>query len=123
MAKSLESGIHIKVMDWVRENENVYEQLKVIFHTPNSFFGTNFGVVAWLKKLGMRKGVYDLIIPISKGGYSSLWIEIKKEKSKLTIEQKFFQETINKYSDCPTKFLVFYEAEGCINAIKEYLEI
>ena len=123
MAKSLESHIQIAVMDWVRDNEDVHEQLKVIYHTPNSFFGTGYGVIVWLKQLGMRKGVYDIIVPIAKNGYSSLWIEIKKEKSKLTIEQKMFQELINKYSDTPTKFEVFTDADSCINSIKDYLSI
>jgi len=123
MAKSLEGQIQIQVMDWVRNNEEAYEQLKVIYHTPNSFFGTGFGVIQWLKKLGMRKGVHDIIIPIAKNGYSSYWIEIKKEKSKLTIEQKMFQELINKYSDTPTKFEVFTDADSCIDSIKDYLSI
>ena len=124
MAKSLEGHIQVEVMDWIRSNEEKHEQLKVIFHTPNSFFGTGFGVVMWLKKLGMRKGVYDIIVPISKDGYSCLWIEIKKnQKSKLTTEQKMFQEIINKYSDTPTKFEVFYDAESCINCIQNYLTL
>jgi hypothetical protein len=123
MAKSLEGQIQIEVMDWVRNNEETYEQLKVIFHTPNSFFGTGYAIIMWLKKLGMRKGVYDIIVPISKKGYSSLWIEIKKGKGKLTPEQKMFSELITQYSDNPTKFEVFYDADSCINSIKDYLSI
>lgn len=123
MAKSLEGQIQTEVMDWVRKHEETHEELKVIFHTPNSFFGTGFGIIQWLKKLGMRKGVYDLIIPLSKQGYSAMWIEIKKEKGKLTTEQKMFQALINKYSDCPTKFEVFYDANICIEAIKDYLSL
>jgi predicted double-glycine peptidase len=123
MAKSLEGQIQTQVMDWVRNNEENHEQLKVIFHTPNSFFGTGFGVIQWLKKLGMRKGVYDIIVPISKQGYSALWIEIKKEKGKLTTEQKMFQELINKYSDTSTKFEIFTDANQCIKCIQDYLSI
>jgi hypothetical protein len=123
MAKSLEGQIQIAIMDWVRANEEEHPVLKVVYHTPNSFFGTGFGVVIWLKKLGMRKGVYDIIVPISKQGYSSLWIEIKKGKGKLTPEQKMFSELINLYSDNPTKFEVFYDADSCINSIKDYLSL
>lgn len=123
MAKSLEGSIQVEIFNWIRENEEEYPALKVAYHTPNSFFGTGFGVIMWLKKLGMRKGVYDIIIPISKKGYSSLWIEIKKGKGKLTPEQIMFKEIINQYSDYPTKFEVFYDAESCINSIKEFLDI
>jgi hypothetical protein len=121
--KSKESSEQIKIFEWIKQNEEAYPVLKTIFHTPNSFFGTNFGIVMWLKKLGMRKGVYDIIVPIAKNGYSSLWIEMKKEKGKLTSEQKMFSELINTYSDSPTKFEVFYDADSCILSIKEYLQI
>jgi hypothetical protein len=123
MAKSLEGQIQIAIMDWVRANEEEHPVLKVVYHTPNSFFGTGYGVIMWLKKLGMRKGVYDIIVPISKQGYSSLWIEIKKGKGKLTPEQKMFSELINLYSDNPTKFEVFTDADSCINSIKDYLSL
>ena len=123
MAKSLEGQIQVGVMEWIRANEEEHPVLKVAFHTPNSFFGTNFAVVMWLKKLGMRKGVYDIIIPISKNGYSSLWIEIKKGKGKLTPEQKMFSELINKYSDIPTKFEIYYDSQSCIESIKDYLSL
>ena len=123
MAKSLEGQIQVAVFDWIKENEENFPVLKVIFHTPNSFFGTSFGVIMWLKKLGMRKGVYDIIVPIAKNGYSSLWIEIKNVKGKLTPEQKMFSELINTYSDNPTKFEVFFDADSCIKSIKEYLQI
>lgn len=123
MTKQKESLHQIEIFLWIKEHEEEYPVLKTIFHTPNSFFGTNFGVIQWLKKLGMRKGVYDIIIPIAKQGYAAYWIEIKKEKSKLTTEQKQFQELINKYSDTPTKFEIFYDSESCLKSIKEYLQI
>lgn len=123
MSKSKESEEHIKVFDWIRENEEKFPVLKTIFHTPNSFFGTNFGVINWLKKLGMRKGIYDIIIPISTSEFSSYWIEFKAEKKKLTNEQKELQILINQYSNLPTKFEVFYDSETCINSIKDYLTI
>jgi hypothetical protein len=89
----------------------------------HSFFGTGYGVIIWLKKLGMSKGVYDIIVPIAKKGYSSFWIEMKKEKGKLSSEQKMFSELINLYSDFPTKFEICYSSDNCIKLIKEYLDI
>ena len=123
MTKSKESSEQIKIFLWIKENEEVYPVLKTIFHTPNSFFGTGFAIIMWLKKLGMRKGVYDIIVPIAKKGYSSLWIEMKKEKGKLSSEQKMFSELINLYSDFPTKFEICYNSDNCIKLIKEYLDI
>jgi hypothetical protein len=121
--KSKESSEHIRVFDWIRENEEEYPVLKTIFHCPSSFFGTNFAVINWLKKLGFRRGIYDLIIPVTKCGYNAYWIEFKAEKKKLSKDQVAIKDLINLYSDIPTKFEVFYDADSCIISIKEYLQI
>jgi hypothetical protein len=118
-----ESTIQINVFLWIKNNENSYDVLKTIYHTPNSFFGTNFGVIQHLRKMGMRKGIYDLIIPISTEKYSSLWIEIKAKKGKLSDEQKTIAELINKHSTLPTKFITAYDEETAIKAIKDYLQL
>ena len=123
MAKTPESIEHTKVFDWIQKNEEMYPVLKTIFHCPSSFFGTNFGVIVWLKKLGFRRGIYDLIIPIAKCGYSGYWIEFKAEKKKLSKDQLAIKDLITQYSDNPTKFEVFYDAESCINSIKDYLTL
>ncbi len=123
MAKTQESVEHIKVFDWIKSNEEEYPVLKTIFHCPSSFFGTNFGVIVWLKKLGFRRGIYDLIIPIAKSGYSAYWIEFKAEKKKLSKDQVAIKDLITHHSDYPTKFEVFYDAESCISSIKQYLTL
>jgi hypothetical protein len=121
--KSKESIEHIKVFDWIKLNEEEYPVLKTIFHCPSSFFGTNFGIIMWLKKLGFRRGIYDLIVPVAKLGYNAYWIEFKAEKKKLSKDQQSIKDLINLYSDSPTKFEVFYDADSCIFSIKEYLQI
>ena len=123
MAKTQESIEHIKVFDWIKLNEEEFPVLKTIFHCPSSFFGTNFSVIMWLKKLGFRRGIYDLIIPIAKHKYSGYWIEFKAEKKKLSKDQVAIKDLITQYSDNPTKFEVFYDADSCIKSIKDYLSI
>lgn len=123
MPKSKESIEHIKVVEWIKANEGDYPELSTIYHVPNSFFGTGFGVIQWLKKLGMRKGIYDLIIPISKHNYCSYWIEFKAPGKKLTPDQKQIPHLINTYSDLPVKYEIFYDADSCIQSIKEYLTL
>ena len=123
MAKTPESIEHMKVFSWIQDNEQLYPVLKTIYHCPSSFFGTNFGVIMWLKKLGFRRGIYDLIIPIAKQGYSGYWIEFKAEKKKLSKDQVIIKDLINEYSDYPTKFEFFYDAESCIDSIKDYLSL
>lgn len=120
---SPEATIQIEIFNWIREQEPKHPVLKTIFHTPNSFFGTNFGVITHLKKMGMRKGVYDIIVPVSKGNYAGLWIEVKKPKGKLSLEQLQYIDLINNHSDHPTLFKTTFDAEEGIQIIKSYLKI
>ena len=120
---SPEATIQIDIFNWIREHELKHPVLRTIFHTPNSFFGTNFGVITHLKKMGMRKGVYDIIVPVSKGNYAGLWIEVKKPKGKLSLEQLQYIDLINNNSDHPTLFKTTYDAGEGIQIIKDYLKI
>lgn len=123
MSKTEESKIQIEVFDWIRANVSSYPALKVIHHYPSSFFGVNYGVVMWLKKLGWIKGIPDIFIPIARNEYAGLYIEMKTAKGKLSPEQKEFFETINLYSDTPYKTEVCRRSDEAIRTIKEYLEI
>ena len=74
-----ETDIQIGIVNWIRENEEQYPELKTIYHIPNSFFGTSYGVINWLKKLGLKKGVWDLCIPLDNEVYSCAYLEIKSK--------------------------------------------
>ena len=123
MSKTEESKIQIEVFDWIRGNTASYPALKLIHHYPSSFFGVNYGVVVWLKKLGWIKGVPGIFIPIARGGFSGLYIEMKTAKGKLSPEQKEFFEMINFYSDIPYKTETCRRSDEAIRSIKNYLEI
>lgn len=123
MSKTEESKIQIEVFDWIRENKESYPALKVIHHYPSSFFGVNYGVVMWLKKLGWIKGIPDIFIPISRNEFAGLYIEMKTAKGKLSPEQKEFFDLINLYSDTPYKTEVCRRSDEAIRSIKAYLEI
>ena len=49
-----------------------------------------FGGIRWLQLLVVRKGVWDLHLPLDNGINSSLWIEMKGPVGKLTKEQVRF---------------------------------
>ena len=118
-----EATTQIQIFNWIREHQEEFPILQTIFHTPNSFFGTNFGMIKHLKNMGMKKGIYDIIVPISKNQYASLWIEIKAEKGKLSKEQKDIATLINQHSDLPILFKTSSSTEESINIIKTYLHL
>ncbi|HEC1649717.1 VRR-NUC domain-containing protein [Yersinia enterocolitica] len=67
------------------------------------------------KRLGLRKGVPDLFLALPRGGYAGLWIEMKSEKGKASVEQN---QWIAKLCD------VGYQVEICFcyDSAKEMIE-
>ena len=66
-----------------------YPALKLLFHIPNG--GTRNKVEAGhLKAQGVKAGVPDLFLPVARGRYHGLWIEMKKEGGKLSEAQNIW---------------------------------
>ena len=116
-----ETDIQIGIVDWIKKNEDDIEVLKCIYHTPNSFFGSGFGVIKWLQKLGLKSGVYDLCIPIDNGVYPFCYIEIKSEKGKLSKEQKMFKDIVMRNSSRMPLFVEIRNIDEGIVFIQRYL--
>lgn len=72
--------------------ENRYPELKLLHHCPNG--GKRDRVsAAVLKRQGVKAGVPDLHLPVPKGQYASLYIEMKYGDGRLQKEQKDFFKT------------------------------
>ena len=69
---------------------------------------------------GMNSGVPDICIPISRGGYHSLYIELKHGKNKPTPNQKCWLEMLNEHGN---RAIVCHEFEGARAAILDYLAL
>lgn len=71
---------------WASLNENKWPKLKWLYHCPN---GGSRNIIegAKLKLMGVRRGVPDLHLPCRSKGYIGLWIELKIDSGKLSIEQ------------------------------------
>jgi len=60
-----------------------------VIHIPNE--GKRSIVGGFLaKKEGLRPGVSDLLIPIARGGYIGMWIELKSKSGKVSDVQRSF---------------------------------
>ena len=59
----------------------------VLIHIPNERKASRQRL-AILQGLGVRAGVSDLFLPLARGGYFGLWLELKKIGAKPTAEQK-----------------------------------
>ena len=60
----------------------------------------------------------DLELPVARGAYTGLHIELKHGKNTISPEQKRWLRTLKKMGRCA---VVCYEAEAAIKTIQEYL--
>ncbi len=89
---------------------------KVIIHIPNEGKRSpRYGKL--LKDMGMRKGVFDLLITMGRHDYIGAWIELKSKHGKLTEEQMVFQNDMRAQNYFTA---VCYSIEEAIQTIEWY---
>ena len=84
-----EAAEQIKLFRWVDlVSKNYYPELRLLYHIPNGGSRNELEAVN-LKKQGVRAGVPDLCLPVARGRYHGLYIELKRQKGgKLSEDQK-----------------------------------
>lgn len=82
-----EDGQQLALLCWCALNATKYPELKWLYHIPNG--GSRHKAEAGkLKGMGVKSGVPDLCLPIKRGAYSGLYVELKKLKGgKVSDEQ------------------------------------
>lgn len=71
-----------------------HPELKLLYHIPNERkCSPQQGML--LKKAGVKPGVPDLCLPVSRGRYHGLYIELKDSTGTPTMEQRWWVEQIN----------------------------
>lgn len=88
-----------------------------LFHIPNGG-KRNVAEAAHLKRQGVRAGVPDLFLPIPKGAYHGLFIELKTGKNKATEKQIEWLKRLNNNGYLSR---ICYGADAAIELIKLYL--
>jgi len=79
-ASGSEDGHQMAIMLWCRLNYDKYPELKWLTHIPNGG-SRNKAEAAKLKAMGVSPGFPDLFLPIKRGRYSGLFIELKRPNS------------------------------------------
>lgn len=91
------------LLRWAEFMSGKFPELKRLFHIPNGG-SRNKLEAANLKKQGVKAGVPDLCLPVARGGYHSLYIELKAKNNKPTKDQKewlsFLDEQGHKTAVC-----------------------
>lgn len=117
-ANGSEDGAQSALFCWAAINVNVYPDLKWLFAIPNGGFRDKI-TASKLKATGVKSGVLDICLPIKRGIYSGLFIEMKRGKNKPSAEQKEWIDFL------PTQgfgVIVCYSWESARDIIISYLE-
>ena len=81
-----EHQIQTCVMQWAEGQLARHPELKLLYAIPNGGARNNI-TGALLKAEGVKPGVPDLCLPIARGGYHGLYIEMKRATGKPTKAQ------------------------------------
>lgn len=92
--------------------------LQWMFAIPNGGH-RHVRVAMKMKAEGVKAGVWDIFLPIPKGKYHGLFIEMKWGKNKLTDSQKEFGQFVERQG-YQTK--VAYDWEMALSYLIEYME-
>lgn len=79
--RHLESALQIQLFHWANMMRQSLPELQLMFHIPNGGARTKIEG-ARLKREGVKAGVPDIFLPVARGKYHGLFIELKTGKGK-----------------------------------------
>lgn len=79
---------------WAEFKALEFPELSLLYHIPNGG-KRNAKEAANLKRQGVKAGVPDLCLPVARGKYHGLYIELKAGKNKPTDKQNEWVQKLN----------------------------
>lgn len=108
----------VYLFNWAAIMEGRYPELALLFAIPNG--GQRHVLVAMkMKAEGVKSGVPDLFLPVARGNYHGLFIEMKAGKNKTSEKQN---EWIEKLTKQGYMVEVCYGSEEAQDLLISYLE-
>ena len=92
----------VSLFEWASWVENRIPELRLLHHVPNGG-KRDKRTAAMLKAEGVKSGVPDVVLPVARGGFHGLYLELKVGR--------------NKPSDAQKAWLAALEAEGYRTAV------
>jgi hypothetical protein len=109
------------LIEWARRSRATYPELRMLFAIPNGG-KRNPVTAAVLKAEGVLAGVPDLCLPVKRGPYGGLWIELKRPREGgkvggvLTESQRAYQGDLMAFGQCVGTCWGWLEAKTLIEA-------
>ena len=108
------------LFDWAERLTYLYPELELMYHIPNEGKRSKaYG--AKLKKEGLKEGVPDVHLPVARGQYHSLYIEMKKRSDSVTSQAQ--RRWIGNLKRQGNAAYVCHGWEEAVKVIEEYLKL
>lgn len=92
------------LISWARMSVGRHPELSLLFHIPNGG-KRDARTAAILQRQGVLPGVPDLFLPVCRGGYAGLFVEMKRKKGgRVSPDQRNFIDIVRREG---------YRAEVC----------
>lgn len=109
----------INVISWAKWQQQKHPELELLHHCPNGG-SRNKAEAVKLKQMGVVAGVPDLNLPVPKGIYNGLYIEMKYDRGTLQESQKSMLKALAAVGHyC----VVCYGADEAIKILEEYVNL
>ncbi len=113
----IEDSEQMTLFEWAHLQSGKYPELVLLFHIPNGG-KRDAREAARFKKMGVKPGVPDMFLPVAKGGFNGLFIELKAKGGRLSDYQTKWLKELSKqeYAAC-----VCFGFEEAKNDLLQYL--
>lgn len=121
MQKISEAQHQAAVVKWTQQPEirAMWPELALLYHIPNG--GTRDAIEGrHLKQQGVKRGVPDLCLPVARGAYHAMYIELKTDTGRATPEQKWWGEKLLQQG---CMWEVCHGWESAVRALEWYLSL
>lgn len=103
---------------WAAFHAGKYPELELLHHIPNEGKRSR-GTGGRMKAEGMKAGVPDVCLPVARGGWHGLYIEMKKQGGTVSKEQSKWLYSLSRQGYLTA---VCYGWEAAAQIIKDYLD-
>lgn len=117
LMRHIEDTEQMMLIRWTELQTCKYPELELLFHIPNGG-KRDAREAARFKQLGVKAGVPDLCLPVPRGMFHGLFIEMKSPDGKATKKQK---EWLAKLAKQGYDTAVCYSFEEAQKKIIEYI--
>lgn len=116
-----EHSHQVALFKWAQLMSHKYPVLRLMFAIPNESYGGGLQAIRrgkYFRAEGRKSGVPDIFLPVPRGGYHGLFVEMKFGKNKPTENQRWWIENLRDQGYMVKVCYSFAEAK---EVILEYL--